>query len=65
MVQRGELGKREAVEGRELFLLAERTDPGGRVQESIHTHTTPESKWREKKVCKGLNKKGRKEKEEV
>ena len=32
MVQRGELGEREAMEGRELFLLAER---GQKLGESI------------------------------
>ena len=44
MVQRGELGEREATEGRELFLLVERTEMGGEYRKSTH----PGSNWRER-----------------
>ena len=47
MAWRDELGEREAVEGRELFFLAER---GQRWEENIGKHPSlPESNWREKK----------------
>ena len=65
MVWRGELGEREAVEGRELFLLMERRQRwGGEYRKS-----TPHPKAAGEKVLKwkqlqGLNKKGRKEKGE-
>ena len=45
MVWRSELGEREAVEGRELFLLMERRQRwGGEYRKST---TPPQSSWRE------------------
>ena len=66
--QRGELEEREATEGRELFLLVGKGQGAGRVQEK-HPHTQFEAAGLERKCkCgnrhKGLNKKGKKEKEE-
>ena len=65
MVQQGELGEREAVEGRELFLLVER---GQRQGGEYRKNTSAESRRRERKrvetTHKGLNKKRRNEKGE-
>ena len=59
----GELGEREAMEGRELFLLVER---GRRWGESMGKAPPPPPKAAAEKMEKwkqpqGLNKKGRKE----
>ena len=46
-MQRGELGEREAMEGRELFLLVERGQRcGGRVQEKHPHQKQLERKWK-------------------
>ena len=44
-MQRGELGEREAREGRELFLLSEREQ---RQRGEYRKCTAPESSWRER-----------------
>ena len=68
MVQRGELGEREAVEGRELYLLAERGQRWGKSTGKSAPH--PKKKAAGEKVEKwnqsqGWNKKkGRREKGE-
>ena len=62
MGQRGEVGEREATEGRELFLLAGR---GWRRWESTGKAPHPKSSWRESgkvETVIGTEKKGRKEK---
>ena len=64
MAQRGELGEREAAEGRELFLLAERGQRWGGGGEVCKKHLPKAAgekveKW---KQPQGLNKKERKEK---
>ena len=45
MAQRGELGEKEATEGRELFLFAER---GWRHGEGYKKSIPPKSSWRER-----------------
>ena len=61
--QRGEMGERDAMEGRKLFLLAERGwGQWGRVQEK---HSTQKELDRKSgNTHKGLNKRGRKEQEQ-
>ena len=61
---RGELGEREATEGRELFLLVERGRRRGEYgKSSAHTHPKAAGQKVEKwKEPQGLNKKGRRKK---
>ena len=62
MARRDELGKREASEGRELSLLAER---GWRQRENMgNTFLQKQLERNSGNTHKGLNKKGRKEKGE-
>ena len=51
MVQRDELGDREATEGRELFLFGKRgwRWGGGRCRKYEKASPPPKSSWREKK----------------
>ena len=48
-MQRGELGEREAVEGRKLFLLEERGQGQGESTGKHFPLPLAESSWREKK----------------
>ena len=65
-MQRGELGEREAREGRELFLLSEREQ---RQRGEYRKCTAPESSWRERERLEApireLKRKGEKRKERV
>ena len=53
MVRRGELGEREAMESRELFLLVERGWRQGRIWEKHHhPQKQLERKWKSGNSCR-------------